>query len=315
MAAAEPRWKAVQVHAQPPDSHLQKFLGELWAAVRAETGGRLDVTVHPLSMGIPGGGPNVLKKVLSGEIAFHVFMGPGLAQAVPAMEIQGLPFAFASSEQVAAVMDGALGDYLQKEMAAKGLYAFPRGLMENGFRQIVSARRPVRAADDLAGYRMRVPEGRIFTDLFESLGAVPVTLSIDRLHGALRDGTVDGQENPLVVAEELKLYEVAGYVSTTSHVWSGFNLYGNLGFWNALPGDVQEIVRRNVATAVAAQREHVRELNRELEARLARRGMKFNAADTTGFRRRLAAGFYARWKSQLGAGAWSLLERETGSLG
>ena len=80
-----PRWRAVQVHAQPPESHLQKFLGGLWAAVRAETGGRLDVTVHPLSMGIPGGGPNVLKKVLAGEIAFHVFMGPGLAQAVPAM--------------------------------------------------------------------------------------------------------------------------------------------------------------------------------------------------------------------------------------
>jgi len=310
-----PRWRAVQVHAQPPDSHLQRFLGELWGAVRAETGGRLDVAVEPLSMGIPGGGPNVLKKVLSGEIAFHVFMGPGLAHAVPAMEVQGLPFAFSSSEQVAAAMDGGLGEYLCREMAAKGLHAFPRGLMENGFRQIVSARRPVRGVDDLAGYRMRIPEGRIFTDLFESLGATPVTLSIDKLHGALRDGAVDGQENPLVVAEELKLYEVAGFVSTTNHVWSGFNLYGNLGFWRALPGDVQEVVQRNVVKSVAAQRAHVRALNRELEGRLAARGMTFNATDTTGFRHRLAAGFYARWKSQLGATAWGLLEGATGKLG
>lgn len=303
------------MHAQPPGSHLQKFLGELWAAVKAQTGGHLDVTVEPLSMGIPGGGPNVLKKVLSGEIAFHVFMGPGLAHAVPAMEIQGLPFAFSSSEQVAAAMDGELGDYLCREMAAKGLHAFPRGLMENGFRQIVSARRPVRGVGDLAGYRMRIPEGRIFTDLFESLGATPVTLSIDKLHGALRDGAVDGQENPLVVAEELKLYEVAGFVSTTNHVWSGFNLYGNLGFWRALPGDVQEVVQRNVAKSVAAQRAHVRALNRELEGRLAARGMKFNAADTAGFRRRLAGGFYARWKSQLGVTAWGLLEKVVGRLG
>ena len=309
-----PRWRAVQVHAQPPGSHLQKFLGELWAAVKAETGGRLDVAVHPLSMGVPGGGPNILKKVVSGEIEFHVFMGPGLAHAVPAMEIQGLPFAFSSSEQVAAVMDGELGDYLQKEMAAKGLYAFPRGLMENGFRQIVSAKRAVSDAGDLAGYRMRIPEGRIFTDLFASLGAVPVTISIDQLYGALRDGAVDGQENPLVVAEELKLYEVAGCVSTTNHVWSGFNLYGNLGFWNTLPGDVQETARRNVAKAVAAQRAHVRELNGGLEARLAGRGMKFNVADTAGFRKLLAGGFYARWKSQLGATAWGLLERSVGTL-
>jgi TRAP-type C4-dicarboxylate transport system substrate-binding protein len=183
-----PRWHGVQVHAQPPDSHLQKFLVALWDAVKAETGGRLEVAVHPLSMGIAGGGPNVLKKVISGEIAFHVLMGPGLAHAVPAMEIQGLPFAFSSSEQVAAVMDGELGEYLAREMSAKGLCGFCPGLMENGFRQIVSAARPVRDAEGLAGYRMRVPEGRIFTDLFESLGAVPVTLSIDKLHGALRTG-------------------------------------------------------------------------------------------------------------------------------
>lgn len=312
---SEPRWRAVQVHAQPPESHLQKFLGGLWSAVQAETGGRLQVVVHPLSMGIAGGGPNVLERVISGEIGFHVLMGPGLAHAVPAMEIQGVPFAFSSSEQVAAVMDGELGGYLEKEMAAKGLCGFCPGLMENGFRQIVSAAGPVRDAAGLAGYRMRVPEGRIFTDLFESLGAVPVTLSIDRLYGALREGAVDGQENPLVVAEELRLYEVAGYVSITRHVWSGFNLYGNLGFWNGLPPDVQEIVRRNVAKFVGAQRAHVRALNLDLERRLAGRGMKFNTADTTGFRRLLEGDFYARWKAQLGATAWGLLERGVGRLG
>ncbi len=316
MSDGRPQWRAVQIHAQPPDSHLQKFLGELWGAVKAETGGRLDVAVHPLNMGIPsGGGLNVLKKVISGEIEFHVLMGPGLAHAVPAMEIQGVPFAFTGSEQVAAVMDGELGDYLQREMAVKGLRGFRCGLMENGFRQIVSAARPVRDVDDLAGYRMRVPEGKIFTDLFESLGAAPVMFSIDKLYGALRDGAVDGQENPLVVAEELKLYEVAGHVSTTNHVWSGFNVYGNLGFWDRLPADVQDIVTRNVEKFVVLQRAHVRALNRELETRLAGRGMKFNTADTSGFRRLLAGGFYTRWKAQLGATAWGLLEKGVGRLG
>ncbi len=55
------RWSVDQVHAQPPDSHLQKFLHDLWAQVRLETGGRLDVRVHPFSMEVPGAGPNVLK--------------------------------------------------------------------------------------------------------------------------------------------------------------------------------------------------------------------------------------------------------------
>ena len=313
--SSSPQWKADQVHSQPPDSHLQQFLEALWRAVRDETNGRLQVTVHPSSMNISGAGPNVLRKVKTGEIAFHVLMGPGLAHEVPAMEIQGLPFAFQDSEQVARTMDGALGDYLRKEMAAKGLYAFPCGLMENGFRQIVSADKPIRNADDLAGYRMRVPAGTIFTEVFEALGAAPVVVSVDKLYAALRDREVDGQENPLVVCEENRLYEVCKYVSITNHIWSGFNVYGNLEFWRALPAEVQEIVNRNVKKFVAAQRENVRRVNAALERDLAARGMTFNTADTSTFRNRLTSGFYARWKAQFGATAWDLLEREVGKLG
>lgn len=309
-----PTWTAAQVHSQPPSSHLQKFLEDLWSAVHVETQGRLQVTVHASSMNIAGAGPNVLEKVIAGEIEFHVLMGPGLAHVVPAMEIQGLPFAFTSSEQVMRVMDGELGRYLHAEMAAKGLYGFPCGLMENGFRQIVSRDKPIRDANDLERFRMRVPAGRIFTDVFEALGATPVTVSVDRLYGALRDGEVDGQENPLVVCEENKLYEVCRYVSITNHIWSGFNVYCNLAFWASLPGDVQEIVQRNVRKFVAAQRENVRLTNAALEEKLAQRGMTFNVADTSTFRRLLGTDFYARWKKRLGATAWDLMEQETGKL-
>lgn len=308
------RWRADQVHSQPAASHLQRFLEALWNAVARETDGRLQVTVHPASMGIAGAGPEVLKRVIDGEIAFHVLMGPGLANAVPAMAVQGVPFAFASSEQVASIMDGALGDHLAREMASSGLHCFPCGLMENGFRQIVSADKPIRSADDLVGYRMRVPGGAGFAEAFAALGATPVLVSVDRLYQALHAREVDGQENPLVVCEENRLYEVCGYVSITNHMWSGFNVYGNLGFWKALPGDVQEIVQRNVKKAVAAQRRNVRQLNAALEQKLGARGMTFNVADAASFRRRLDASFYARLKAQIGSTAWGLLEQQTGRL-
>ena len=67
-------------------------------------------------------------------------MGSVFGLEVPAMEIQSLPFAFTGSQQIADVMDGELGAYLHREMLAKGLYGFPSGLMENGFRQMVSCR-------------------------------------------------------------------------------------------------------------------------------------------------------------------------------
>lgn len=308
------QWQADQVHSQPRASHLQKFLEHLWDAVATETDGRLQVTVHPSSMGIAGAGPEVLKRVLAGDVAFHVLMGPALAHAVPPMAIQGLPFAYTGSEQVARIMDGALGEYLTREMAAKGLHAFSRGVMENGFRQIVSVDKPIRTADDLAGYRMRVPGGTIFAEAFEALGAMPVLVSVDRLYEALRAREVDGQENPLVVCEENRLYEICRYVSITNHMWSGFNVYGNLDFWKALPADVQEIVQRNVKKAVAAQRVNVRAVNAALEEKLKARGMTFNTTETASFRRRLDTSFYTRLEAQIGATAWGLLEQEAGRL-
>ena len=210
--------------------------------------------------------------------------------------------------------DGALGEYIGRECEAKGIYRFRFGLLENGFRDISMVDRPIRTADDLRGVRMRVPNGEMFRDLFTVLEARPVTVNIRDLYEALKTRRVDGQENPLVVTEVNRLYEVTKYVSITRHMWSGFNLLANLEFWNGLPEDVREAVQRNVKEFVARQRAYTDSLNRELETTLAGRGMIFNTADVASFRRKLGGGFYRRWKDRLGAAAWGLLEDEVGRL-
>src|SRR5258708_9628238 len=104
-------------------------------------------------------------------------------------------------------------------------------------------------------------------------------------------------------------------VLITNHMWSGFTLLANRGFWNGLPADVQEVVQRNVKKYVALQRAYTDNLNRELETKLAARGLVFNTADVNTFRAKLGGGFYQRWKAELGATAWTLLEGEVGRLG
>jgi TRAP-type transport system periplasmic protein len=310
------RWTAKQFHNQPALSHQHQFLSDLWLQVYKETDGRLDVTVYPENNHIPGSDPAALDMLQSGELEFFTLMGGILGRKVPAAEIQGLPFAFTSHEQVHRVNDGALGEYLGRECAAKGIYRFQYGLLENGFRHISMIDRPIRGADDLRGVRMRVPDGQMFRELFTALEAQPVTVNIRELYDALKGRRVDGQENPLVITEVNKLYEVTRYVSITNHMWSGFNMLANLRFWSSLPEDVQEVVQRNVKKYVGQQREYTDGLNNELQTRLAsERGMIFNTADTASFRAKLGGGFYGRWRDQFGATAWSLLESEVGRLG
>ena len=307
------RWAGRQFHNQPEASHTHGFLVALWDEVRAATGGALDITVHAQNGGIAGSDPAVLDMLVSGELEFMTLMGGILGKVVPVAEIQGLPFAFASPAQVHAAMRGPLGDHIRAEMAAKGIHGFRDGVLENGFRHIVSVDRPVRSAADLAGYRMRIPDGRMFDDAFRALGATPVVVNIRELYAALADHRVDGQENPLAVVEVNRLYEVSKYVSLTAHMWSGFNLIGNLAFWRSLPEHVREIVNRAVATHVERQRAYTVGLNLELETKLAtERGMVFNTADGASFRAVLSGDFYRRWRGELGDTAWRLLEDAVG---
>lgn len=314
MTSTHGQWIARQFHNQPEESHQHQFLFDLWSQVDKETGGRLLVTTHARNGEVSGSDPQALDMLQEGEVEFYTVMGGILGRKVPVAEIQGLPFSFASHEQIHHANDGALGAYIGRECEARGIYRFQHGLLENGFRHISTIERPIRDAEDLRGMRMRVPDGEMFRELFAALEAVPVTVNIRELYAALKERRVDGQENPLVITEVNRLYEVTRYVSLTSHMWSGFNLVANLGFWRSLPEDVQEIVRRNVRRYVADQRNYTDRLNARLAHTLAQRGLVFNAADTASFRRKLGAGFYQRWKERFGATAWALLEQNVGKL-
>src|SRR5712672_3990044 len=201
-------------------------------------------------------------------------------------------------------------------LSAAGVYLIPFGCMENGFKQITSVSKPIRIATDLEGFRMRTPGGKLFVEFYKALGAEPKIVGFNRLYQALAERQVDGQENPLVIAEENKLYEVCKYLSLTNHQWAGYNMLANNAYWQRLPADIQEIVVRNAKIYVAQQRAFVRAANARLEQTLRDRGMIVNLVDVASFRERLiSAHFYRDWRQSIGEKAWALMEAEVGKVG
>ena len=306
--------KLRQFHNQPADSPLHKRLVEMWTAVKAETGGRVDVATFADNDNLPGSDPAALKMLVDGELDFFTLNGGLIGTVVPAVNVQGIPFAFRDEAQVYKAIDGDLGAHLAKEMAAKGIYAVPRGGFENGFRQITCSVRPIRTVDDLKGIKMRSPDTPVYVECWKALGATPVVFNFNKIYEALKTGEADAQDNPLNVAELLKLYEVQKYISLTNHMWSGFNLIANLKMWQGLPADVQRIIERNAEKYVKLQREDTDKMNHDLAPRLTQRGMTINQPDATSFRAKLGD-YYARWKNIIGSKTWAILETHVGKLG
>jgi TRAP-type C4-dicarboxylate transport system substrate-binding protein len=152
--------------------------------------------------------------------------------------------------------------------------------------------------------------------MFKALGASPTSISLSELYSALQTKIVDGQENPLVQIETVKIYEVQKYCSMTGHVWDGNWVAANAKRWDALPEDVRKLISARFDAAAIKQREDVARLNTELETSLKQKGLTFNYPEKTQFRDALTkAGFYAEWKQKYGAEPWSKLEKYAGTLG
>jgi tripartite ATP-independent transporter DctP family solute receptor len=294
------------------DHPLNVRMRECWDAVTKETKGRFVVQIFPNNQ--LGGDTQMLQQLRTGAVQFFTLDGGILQSVVQVAGIQGVGFAFKDSAEAFRALDGALGDYVRDEISKQNLYVHPK-MWENGMRQITSSSKPIRTAVDLDGFKIRTPAGALWVDLFKSLGAAPSPLNFSELYTALQTHIFEGQENPYAIIDVGRLYEVQKYLSVTNHMWSAYHFLGNQDAWKALPPDIQAVAERNLAKYALLQRRDTQQRNDSLSDKLARRGLAFNHADTSGFRTRLSSsGFYTRWKDKFGPQAWALLEKTSGKL-
>jgi TRAP-type transport system periplasmic protein len=309
--AAEFDYKSGHPNSETHPMHVWSV--RLWDQVAKETNGRLVVKVYPNSS--LGGQEALLSQTRLGAIQFCSIIDTAYSEVVPVAAIDSVGFAFKDYRAPWYAMTGRLGDYVRREFEAKGLIIPSRfGIFDLGLRQITSSTKPIRTGADFAGFKVRVPPGRISIDLFKTLGASPVALSANEVYSAMQTHVVDGQETPFVTIYQNHYYEVQKFLSVTNHMWTGEWYVMNLAAWKALPSDIQRVVERNYARYMPQARDDSWQQNLTLADKLKSVGLTFNDANTQSMRATLGP-YYARWKSEFGPTAWGLLESSVGRLG
>ncbi|MEH3148239.1 MAG: TRAP transporter substrate-binding protein [Methylobacterium frigidaeris] len=295
------------------DTHPLNIRGrEMAAAIKAETGGRVEVQVFPSSQ--LGSDTDTLSQIRSGGVEFFTLSGLILSTLVPAASINGMGFAFPDYDSVWKAMDGDLGAYVRAQIAKANLVAMDR-IWDNGFRQTTSSTRPIATPDDLKGFKIRVPPSPLWTSMYRAFDSAPTSINFNEVYSSLQTRIVEGQENPLAIIATAKLNEVQKYCSLTNHMWDGFWFLANRRAWERLPADLRTIVAKHINAAALKEREDTAKLNASLQQELAGKGLAFNQPDPAPFRDKLRkAGFYGEWKGRYGEEAWSILEKSTGKL-
>jgi len=281
--------------------------------IKEKSGGRLVISIFPNNQ--LGADTDLLTQIRSGAIDFYT-ISPILASTIiPGAAISGIGFAFKDAKAAFTALDGDLGAHVRAEIAKTPLIALDK-IFELGFRQTTTSTRPIDVPGDFKGVKLRVPPGALYSSLFSTLGASPVTINFNETYTALQTRIADGQDNPLIVVKTARLFEVQRYCSLTNHIWDGQWLFANKRSFNALPADLQEIARASFAQAAEDQRRDVARANESVTAELKAAGLTFNTTDSEQFKKALqAGGFYKVWREKFGEPAWKVLERYTGEIG
>lgn len=218
-----------------------------WAeAMKRDSNGALDGNF--VGGGALGGDRQLLQQVKANEIQLHV-SGPTvvhhLAQQYQCLEAE---FVYRDEAHGLRVWNGALGREVNEVLVRDhGVRMVAIG--RRGARHLTS-NRPVRTPDDLKGMKVRVTNP-LRAEVFQAMGALPGTIAIDELYGALRAGVFDAQENPISTIWGNKYYEVQKAVNLTGHVWSFTVVTANDAFVRGLSPAQKAIFDRTLSETMA----------------------------------------------------------------
>jgi tripartite ATP-independent transporter DctP family solute receptor len=246
-----------------------------------------------------GGEREMIEAVQLGTLDLvNTSTGP-VGNFVPEVKIVDIPFLFRDYDHARKVMDGPIGQDILTKFPSKGLVAL--AWTENGFRHMTNNKHPIIKPTDASGLKMRTMENKVHMDGYKTFGIQPTPMAFPEVFGALQQGTVDGQENPIPVILASKFSQVQKYLSLTGHVYSPGLLITSPRLMNKLSDADKKVFYEAAQKAKVAQRKKVNEDENNGIAQLEKDGMSVvRKVDGQAFRDALVPAYVA-YSKEFGA--------------
>jgi TRAP-type transport system periplasmic protein len=265
-------------HDSPETSHLHEFAKKFKEVVEVETKSQVKVEIYPAAQLGSEGAMFEQAQLNTLQIAIG---SSGMVSIEPKLGVFELPYILRNREHMIKVLDGPIGDELANLILPRGIRVLIYA--DHGFRVITNKVRPIVKPEDLKGLKIRTPPNKLRIKIFNTFGAAATPLPFTELFMAMQTGVVDGQENPLPYTYDMSFYEVQKYVSLSNHVYSPLYVLINEKFFQSLPQNLRDSVKKAAQIARDHEREFVVQRNKTAVSLLEGKGMKVNEVDTNAF--------------------------------
>jgi tripartite ATP-independent transporter DctP family solute receptor len=249
--------------------------------VAGKTNNRIQIQVFPSAQ--LGTGKDMIEAVVFGSQAMATEGAAMFSQWSPRLSIMEAPYIFRDIDHMYKAMKGPIGQEMQDELVAKrGLRSL--GVLYYGVRHL-TANKEVRTPADVKGMKLRVPEVPLYLEMARAWGANPTPMAFAELYLALKQGTVDAQENPIPTINSGKFYEVQKYLILTGHIMvPQFHAISDK-LWQSLSSGDQKILQDAVDEGIAFANDLLIKQENSLVDEFKKKGVQVIAPDVEGFRK------------------------------
>jgi TRAP-type C4-dicarboxylate transport system substrate-binding protein len=173
-----------------------------------------------------------------------------------------------------------------------------------GTRHVTTTNKEVKSAAQMAGFKIRVPENDVFKAMAEAWGAKPTPMNFNELYLALKQGVVDGQENPLPTIKSGKFGEVQKYIVLTGHIMTPRFIVVNEAFWQKIKPEDRKVVEDAIKSAVSWHDAEIIKAEKSLIDEFKAAGVTIIEPDLDSFRKPVMAAVPAKFEAKWGKGTF-----------
>ncbi|HEX7073948.1 MAG TPA: TRAP transporter substrate-binding protein [Hyphomicrobiaceae bacterium] len=301
-------------HVNSPNSPAGKAAEYFQERVQLHTEGRVRVQLFPASQ--LGNNRQMFSSLRGGSIDLSLTPYPMLADIVPELSVYVAGYMFESFEEQQRILQhpelgASWADQLREKGGLRVLCSF-----YYGSRNLTTTNKPVRTRKDMQGLKIRAVPQPASMSVIRGLGATPTPVPLAEVFQGLRQGVIDGQENPLPVIYNQKFFEVQDYLMLTNHQLVPLPYVMNEAKWKSLGRD-QQAVQRAADEACARGTELTVQQERELIETFKARGMNVITAqdglDIEGFRASVREEVQKTFDGEIWpAGTWAKIQSALG---
>lgn len=240
----KPEYVLKLAHPYALEDNIHKSSQKLAELVEERTDGAIKIEIY-------GAGQLVtiveeIESVVSGTLHIAADAINTMDGFKPLAGIESYPFLFNSAEELVAFLDSDLSRELYDDIGGDTFKIL--GPQFRGARYLQTTK-PVRQLSDLKGLKLRCAPMKILHKPWEILGANVTPMDFTEIYTGLQQGTIEGQENPLLTSYAAGFAEVEKYVMNTKHVYGVVGWIFNKQFFESLPDEYQQIIMESAKEA------------------------------------------------------------------